>query len=206
MLTTEFFGAPQADSQALLIALHGLGDTYTGYRWLPSALGFPRLNYLLVNAPDPYYGGYSWYDFAGDCAPGILRSRALLFELLDQQRAHGFPTEKTLLFGFSQGCLMSWEVGLRYPHRLAGIIGISGYAQEPEIALNELSPAALQQRFLITHGTEDTLIPFEPVEKQVQLLKGAGLNIEWHPLVKDHTIAGAEELYLIRDFIAGSKL
>ena len=43
----------------------------------------------------------------------------------DAQREAGFPTEQTILFGFSQGCLMVLEAGLRYPHRFAGVIGIS---------------------------------------------------------------------------------
>ena len=80
----------------------------------------PWLNYLLVNAPDDYYGGFSWYDITGNHAPGVLRSRKLLFDLLDDLRARGYPTEQTTLGGFSQGCLMAIDVALRYPHRLAG--------------------------------------------------------------------------------------
>jgi predicted esterase len=204
MLTTEFHPALEKGSRRLMIVLHGLGDSVAGYRWVPSALNLPWLNYLLVNAPDPYFGGYSWYQFAGDASPGILRSRALLFELLEAQRKGGFSTEQTLLFGFSQGCLMVWEAGLRYPHQFAGLIGISGYVHEPERALEELSPVALQQRFLITHGTLDPLIPFAEVREQINILKAAGLHIDWHEFVKGHTIAGEEELQLIRDFARAS--
>ncbi|HSU56039.1 MAG TPA: serine esterase, partial [Candidatus Dormibacteraeota bacterium] len=170
MLEAEFIPAEKKSSR-LLIMLHGLGDSIEGYRWLPQALGLPWLNYLLVNAPDPYYGGYSWYDFAGDIAPGVKRSQGLVATLLDQQRAKGFPSEQTMLGGFSQGCLMSIEVGLRYPHRLAGIIGISGYICEPEKLVKELSPVALKQRLLITHGTLDPLIPFLAVRQQVGVLR-----------------------------------
>jgi phospholipase/carboxylesterase len=159
------------------------------------------LNFLLVNAPDEYYGGFSWYDFAADPGPGIERSRQLLFRLLDEQRDGGFPTEETILFGFSQGCLMAIDVGLRYPHRLAGIVGISGYVYEPERLLKELSPVALEQDLLITHGTRDPMIPFEPVRKQVSLLQSAGLRIEWHEFVKEHTIAGQAEVEVIRGFV-----
>ncbi len=126
MLDYELIPAQQPKSRRLFIMLHGLGDSIEGYRWLPEALDLPWLNYLLVNAPDEYYGGYSWYDFVGDIAPGVARSRELLFELLDEHRAKGFATEQTTFGGFSQGCLMSIEVGLRYPHRFAGIVGISG--------------------------------------------------------------------------------
>lgn len=181
--------------------LHGLGDSIEGFRWLPEAMQLPWMNYLLVNAPDQYYGGYSWYDFAGDLLPGVERSRKLLFELLDAKRAEGFPPEQTTLGGFSQGCLMSLEVGLRYPHRLAGIVGISGYVCEPEKLVKELLPVAFQQRLLVTHGTKDPIIPFAEVRQQINLLKSAGLHIEFHEFLKAHTIAGEEELNLIRNFV-----
>jgi predicted esterase len=201
-LNTEFYSARDKPSRALLIALHGLGDSTAGYRWLPQALAWPWMNYLLVNAPDPYYGGYSWYDFASARAEeGIARSRRLLFDLLDRQRAEGWPTAQTVLFGFSQGCLMTWEAGLRYPHRFAGLVGISGYVHDPQKAVKELSPVAKEQRFLITHGTWDPLIPFAQVKPQVKFLQDAGLNIEWHEFAKEHTIAGEEELDVIRRFV-----
>jgi phospholipase/carboxylesterase len=159
------------------------------------------LNYLLVNAPDSYYGGYSWFDFAGDIIPGVKRSRRLLTELLESQEAKGFPAAHIILGGFSQGCLMSVDVGLRYPKRLAGILGISGYVCEPEKLLTELAPCAREQRLLITHGTMDPMIPFVKVREQFQLLKAAGLQIEWHEFRKAHTIAGEAEMQVIRDFI-----
>lgn len=183
-----------------MVVLHGLGDSMDGYRWLPEALRLDALNYLLVNAPDEYYGGWSWYDLPGDAAPGVLRSRKLLFELLDSARERGFPAEQTLLFGFSQGCLMTLETGLRYPHRLAGLIGVSGYVHDPARLVREMPPVAAQQRVLVTHGTHDPLIPISQTRAHVQLLRSAGLQIEWREFAKEHTIAGEAELAVIRAF------
>ena len=201
MLHNELVPAKEKNSRRLMVMLHGLGDSLEGYRWMPSALHLPWLNYLLVNAPDDYYGGYSWFDFAGDIIPGVKRSRDLLFELLELQREKGFPAEQTIFGGFSQGCLMSIEIGLRSPHRFAGILGISGYVCEPEQLVRELSPVALQQRFLITHGTLDPMIPISSVRQQINTLKSAGLHIEWQEFEKAHTIAGELEISVIRNFI-----
>ena len=201
MLETEFVPAVKKNSRHLMLLLHGLGDSVAGFRWVPEALNLPDMNYLLVNAPDSYYGGFSWYDFAGNPGVGVERSRKLLFEVLDAQRAKGFPTEQTILAGFSQGCLMTIEVGLRYRHRFAGLVGISGYVHEPEQSVKDLSATARQQRFLITHGFQDPLIPFMVVRQQIYDLKAAGLNISWHEFVKAHNIAGELELSVIRDFI-----
>jgi len=133
---------------------------------------------------------------------GIRRSRGLIFELLDAQREKGFASEETTLFGFSQGCLMTIDAGFRYPHRLAGLVGISGYVSEPEELLTELSPVAARQRLLMTHGFEDPVIPFAIASEHVKVLKRAALQVSWHELVKGHTIEGEAELALIRDFVA----
>lgn len=201
MLTTEFVPASQDDGHRLMIMLHGLGDSIAGFRWLPEAMQLPWLNYLFVNAPDAYYGGFSWYDIYGHSAPGIERSRGFLFHLLDEMREKNFPNEKTILGGFSQGCLMSIEIGARYPHRLAGVVGVSGYVHEPANLVRELSPVATQQRFLITHGTQDPLIRIEQVRPQIEILKQAGLKIDWREFAKAHTIAGEAEIATIRDFV-----
>jgi phospholipase/carboxylesterase len=200
MLHSELIPAAGKDSRRLMVMLHGLGDSLEGYRWLPEAMNLPWLNYLLVNAPDEYYGGYSWFDLY-DIAPGVQRSRKLLFNLLDDLRAHGFPAEQTTFGGFSQGCLMSVEVALRYPHRFAGVVGISGWINAPERALQELSPVAREQRLLMTHGISDPLVPIDKVRPQIPLLKAAGIRIEWREFPKVHTIYGETELAVIRKFV-----
>jgi phospholipase/carboxylesterase len=204
MLTTELIPASQRTSRRLMIVLHGLGDSMEGYRWISDAMQLPWLNYLLVNAPDEYYGGFSWYDIYNTPGPGIERSRKLLFGLLDDLREKQFEADQISFFGFSQGCLMSIEVGARYGKRLAGIVGISGYVHEPEKLAKELSPVARLQRFLLTHGTEDPMIPIKGVREQIAALKKAGLQIDWHEFTKQHTIAGETEMAVIREFVRNS--
>ena len=201
MLHGKFIPAAEKNSRRLFVVLHGLGDSLEGWRWLPDALNLPWLNYLLVNAPDEYHGGYSWFDYPGDIAPGVQRSRKLLFELLDDLRAKNFPAEQITLGGFSQGCLMSIETGLRYPHRLAGIVGLSGWVFEMENLLRDLTPVARTQRLLVTQGRFDPLLPFAEVREQIQRLQAAGINVEWREYPKEHTIHGAEEIAAIREFV-----
>jgi phospholipase/carboxylesterase len=203
MLHSELVPATEprpGGTQRLMVILHGLGDSVDGWRWFPEVMNLPWLNYLLVNAPDDYYGGYSWFDL-NDMVPGVQRSRKLLFDLLDNLHAKGFPAEQITFGGFSQGCLMAIETGLHYPHRLAGIVGISGWIFELEKLVQELSPIARQQRLLMTHGTSDPMIPIDKVRRQIPLLKAAGLRLEWHEFMKAHTVAGEEEIAVIRNFV-----
>jgi len=205
-LDSVFIPAVETASRRLWIMLHGLGDSVEGYRWMPDVFQLPWMNYLLVNAPDDYYGGYSWFEFTDDgdpdvMRPGVERSRRLLSQLLGAQRVKGFPSEQTIIGGFSQGCLMSIDVGARYPQRLAGIVGISGYVCEPDRLIDELSPVARDQKFLVTHGMFDPLLPLRTTKQQINKLQLAGLNIQWHEFRKEHSIAGQAEIDLIRKFV-----
>jgi phospholipase/carboxylesterase len=200
-LTTDLIPAHEP-SKRLMIVLHGLGDSMEGYRDVPQMLRIPWLNYLLVNAPDPYYSGYSWFDL-NDRTPGVTRSRQLITGLLDAQREI-FPSEQTILFGFSQGCLMSLETGLRYPHKLAGLIGVSGWVHDEDMLLNQLSPHGREVPILWTHGTRDALIPFAEVKDQAERLRVAGLKIQWEAFPKEHTFF-PREIEVIRDFILKTK-
>jgi phospholipase/carboxylesterase len=96
---------------------------------------------------------------------------------------------------------MTLETGLRFPHRFAGLVGISGHVHDPDALVRELSPVARQQRLLITHGTHDPLIPCLPVRRQIQRLQAAGLSIDWREFPKAHAIDGERELSVIREFV-----
>lgn len=209
MLETQLVHAQDSSSKRLMVVLHGLGDSMAGYSWVPQILRLPWMNYLLVNAPDPYDGGFSWYNIlmTGPASshhafsePTVRRSVKLLTGVLEAQRDLGFSSEETMLFGFSQGCLMTLETGLRYPRRLAGLIGISGYVLAPNALLREAAPVAKQQRVLVTHGRQDPLIPFAAVKTQMEQLRAGGIALEWREFDKPHTIL-EEEIALMREFV-----
>jgi predicted esterase len=45
------------------------------------------------------------------------------------------------------------------------------------------------------------MIPFAAVREQINVLKAAGLKIEWHEFAKAHSIAGEQEVAVIRQFV-----
>ena len=86
---------------------------------------------------------------------------------------------------------MTLETGLRYPYQFAGLVGISGYVNEPENLIKKLSPIAKEQKFLITHGTTDPLLPLKKTKGHVDQLSAAGVNIQWEVFEKEHTCRNA---------------
>ena len=96
---------------------------------------------------------------------------------------------------------MTIETGMRFPHPLAGLIGVSGFVHRPESLLAEAQPHAKTHPFLLTHGSFDAVIPHSPVEKQVDRLAEAGIRCQWKVFPKEHTIYGEVELQLYREFL-----
>jgi phospholipase/carboxylesterase len=199
--TARFFPAPRP-SPRLVLVLHWLGDSMAGFFWLPEELGLAEANYLLVNAPHPYFIGYAWYDIDNP-APGVLQGRELLGNLFAELEAQGWRSADVLMFGFSQGCLMTIDFALRYPNPLAGVVGISGYALLNDGTEAEIHPQAKEQAWLVTHGAYDPLLPIARTRAQVERLQAAGIPIEWHEYPKEHTIDPVNELALLREWIGG---
>lgn len=185
----------------LLIVMHGLGDSLDGYRVLPDLLRIDELGYLLLNAPDPYFTGYSWFDIYGDMTMGIRRSRGALFGVLEQLEDQGWAAKDIGLFGFSQGCLMALDVACRYPKTLGAVVGVSGFVGFLEEYPEQISPVARTQKILVTHGSADPMLPLASTKQQIMALKGMGLSIEWREYRKEHTIDPRDEVAEIRGFL-----
>ncbi len=186
----------------VVVVMHGRGDSPAGFAWLSEAIDLPHVGYLLLQAPDEYFGGWSWYDLPPDQGPGILRSRALVFGVLDELAEQGVVSTDVVLFGFSQGCLMAVDVGLRYPRPLAGVCGASGYVMWPELAEIEATAHARALPWLVTAGHQDEVIPFGLTEQGVGHLVAAGIPIDFRGYAKGHTIDPRAELPAMRDWLA----
>jgi len=188
-------------SHQLLIVLHGRGDSADGFLWAQDVLAIDSMNFLLLTAPNPYYTGFSWYDLPPNQLPGIRESSKLLAQVLAEAESNGYTPERTFLMGFSQGCLMTLEFGARHSRRLAGYIGISGYCYDPEELLREMNSDVNHGDWLITHGTEDELLPVETTRAQMKLLNDRGFKIDYREYKKSHTIDLGRELREIREWI-----
>jgi phospholipase/carboxylesterase len=192
----------RTQNERVLLVMHGLGDSLEGYRFLPELLKIPGLHYLLVNAPDSYFTGFSWFDiYGGNPKPGIVRSRDLLVAVVDELAEQGFPASKVGVFGFSQGCLMALDLACRYPQPFGAVVGVSGYVGMLNEYPEKLSPAARAQKIFVTHGTMDNVLPLAQSESQVRALQGMGLSIDWKVYEKEHTIDPYQEVQDIRTFL-----
>lgn len=192
-------------SQGLILALHGRGDSAHGLSFLRHHLRIDNRDWLFLNAPDPWplpYGapGYSWYGLAPDHRPGIERSLQKLNDALAELASQGYARNQIVLFGFSQGCLMSLELGLRSPQPFEGIVGISGVIYDQKKLLEEMHPNSLSTPVWMSHGYQDDVLPYEGFVKLRDKLSSKLLNYHSESLSKSHTIISVE-FDLIAEFL-----
>lgn len=196
----NIFIPSKVPSKKVMIVLHGRGDSSEGFIHLPDFINMDELNYLLLDAPFEYFGGYSWYQLPPNQLPGIEYSRELLKKTLDAVFAEKFNAHESILFGFSQGSLLTFEFGARYEKVLAGYIGVSGYIYDVDKLLQELNPNARDSSWLSTHGEVDNVLPYETSKAQIEQLREGGFNVEFHSYEKDHSL-DRDELAMISQWI-----
>ena len=187
-------------SKKLMIILHGRGDSSRGFTFLPPYLNIDDMNYLLLDAPYYYYGGFSWYDLPPKQLEGIAYSSAILADTLDTLFEEEFNADESFLFGFSQGALLTFEFGARYEKVLAGYIAVSGYIYDANNLLEEMNQELKSSNWLCTHGTYDGVLPFNTSKEQVETLQNGGFDITFKSYDKDHNVA-EDELMMIKEWI-----
>jgi phospholipase/carboxylesterase len=204
MIQTDLFKSKfipaRKTSERLMIVLHGKGDSIRPFRYFDEEMGVPEMNYLLLNAPKKFLDGYSWYGDPPYERGGVLKVREMLLKLLVELEMQGWKSENIFLFGFSQGCLVSADIGMNYPKRLGGIVGISGYFHFYPRWRQQLSKDALKTPWMFTHGVQDDVLSYHETKHGVKKLRDAGFKVDWVELEKDHVLTD-EEMPLIRRWV-----
>jgi phospholipase/carboxylesterase len=196
-----------------IIWLHGLGAD--GYDFSPMAAQFQQLltapiRFIFPHAPlrsVTLNGGYvmrAWYDITGldlnarEDRSGLNETAATLDQLIQQQSDQGIPSERIFLAGFSQGCASVLYAGLRYPKRLAGIIGFSGYLPFYRTLAQEANSANLQTPIFLSHGLEDTVVPLLWAELSRKVLQEQNYPLSWHTYPMAHQVCNEQILDLAK--------
>jgi phospholipase/carboxylesterase len=204
MITTNHFKShfiPSARaSKRLMIVLHGKGDSLRPFKKFNEELDLTDMNFLLLNAPKKFLGGYSWYGEPPYLKQGVARIREKLLQLLRDLESQGWDSKNIFLLGFSQGCLVSADLALHWPKKLGGVIGVSGYFEFFPYWKKRLTNKVIQTPWMFTHGNKDDVLPLVKTRQGAEKLKSVGFNVEWTELEKDHVFVD-EDYPLIRKWV-----
>lgn len=201
--TLEFTTSPTPE--AAVIVLHGLGadgnDFVPVAQMLDPGVG---VRYVFPNAPEmpvTINNGYvmrAWYDIReGDLTQredeaGLRRSQQAIDTLIEREITRGIPAHRIVLMGFSQGCAMTLLSGLRQSHRLAGLVGLSGYLPLAATTETERNPANQHTPIFLAHGTEDPVVPLQRAIASRDQLQALGYRVDWHQYPMPHSVCPDE--------------
>ncbi len=203
--TVEIETAP--NPTVSVIWLHGLGADGNDFVPIVRELdltGCPAIRFVFPHAtaiPVTINGGYvmrAWYDILGaDIAKredeaGLRKSQISVEKLIAKEIARGTPANRIILAGFSQGCAMALQTGLRYTEPLAGLLCLSGYVPLSGVAAAERHPANQHTPIFMAHGRADPIIPIQRAEQSRDLLTSLGYAVEWHEYMMQHAVCAEE--------------
>ncbi|QHS37567.1 carboxylesterase [Alcaligenes faecalis] len=204
-----------ANPQHAVIWLHGLGADGHDFAPIVPELGLqtaPAIRFIFPHAPiQPVTinGGMamrSWYDiYVADLVrhedeSGLRQSQIEVQNLIARENARGIPTENIVLAGFSQGCAMTLQTGLRLPERLAGMLCLSGYLPLAAAVEKERHQANQNTPIFMAHGSMDPVVPLTRAEASRQQLEAMGYQVQWNVYPMPHAVC-PEEISAIGQFL-----
>lgn len=204
---------PQAQADACVIWLHGLGADGHDFEGLLPELDLPsqaKIRFIFPTAPlmpvtlNSGMMMRAWYDIASMRLreqadwENIEQSSRYVESLVREQMALGIPASRILLAGFSQGGVVALHAAIlcqRAQLNLAGVLALSTYYPE--------SPSNAEYRLdgltvLMAHGLYDNVCELGFARASKVLLERLGARVDWREYPMAHQVCEPE----IRDISA----
>lgn len=194
---------PPGEVKAVVIWLHGLGDSGHGFAPIVPELKLdPSLGirFIFPHAPvQPVTvnGGMkmnAWYDIKTMDLEnradegGVIESSALVEQILEAQIAKGISADKIILAGFSQGGVITLHLATRIAHKLAGIMALSTYMCAPQKLAEQKHSANDQTPIFMAHGRHDDVVPMHAGQSAKKVLDDCGYQVSWQDYPMPHSV------------------
>ena len=171
--------------QQAVVLCHGYGGdgkdisalAINWQRFLPDAI------FLCPNAPEicavnPQ--GYQWFDLTSEKEEIVLEKSLAAEEKLSIFLDQVFDNFKLkpanlALVGFSQGCMMSIQVGLKKKEQINCLIGYSGKVINQKHLSDNVNS---KPKILLMHGANDIIVPATHLLEAKEYLNNQGIKIK----------------------------
>jgi len=186
VLNAERRAPLSGETRSVVVFLHGYGANGADLLGLadPLAEHLPDTLFVAPDAPESCAGapfGYQWFPIPWidgsseeEAARGMQAAAADLNAFLDALLVdEDLLPEQMVLFGFSQGTMMSLHVAPRREDPLAGIVAFSGRLLQPEVLPDE---TVSRMPVLLVHGDADDVVPVQSLPQAAQALQDAGFT------------------------------
>lgn len=178
----------------LLVGLHGYGDNATAFGNISRIIQDRPIIFVVPEAPylldmGTAYG-FSWtpnMDFDDPLQESSFIGLNEAIVKLTRQIQNSHRIGQTVLFGFSQGCFMTYNIGLGNPDVFTALMPFGGWLM-PEIIGENNIPKAKHQKVFIGHGTQDTIVNYSSGEEALKYLTDSGFDVQFGSFDGAHRI------------------
>ena len=184
VLNAEKRAPVSGDTRSVVVFLHGYGANGADLLGLADPLGehLPDTLFVAPDAPEACAGapfGFQWFPIPWidgsseeESMRGMAQSVDDLNAFLDALMVdEDVLPEQVVLFGFSQGTMMSLHVAPRREDEVAGIVAFSGRLLSPETLADEV---VSRPPVLLVHGDQDDVVPPQSLPQAAEALQEAG--------------------------------
>ncbi|MCE8554856.1 alpha/beta fold hydrolase [Ruegeria pomeroyi] len=186
VLRAERKAPVSGDTRSAVVFVHGYGANGADLLGLADVLGehLPDTLFVAPDAPETIPGmpfGFQWFpipwldgsseeEARRGMEAAVTDFNAFLDALMVDE---DLLPEQVVLFGFSQGTMMSLHVAPRREDPVAGVVAFSGRLLEPDLLSDEV---VSRMPVLLVHGDADDVVPPQSLPQAAEALQGAGFK------------------------------
>lgn len=182
------------DIRSAVVFLHGYGANGADLLGLadPLAEHLPDTLFVAPDAPEACAGapfGFQWFPIPWIDGSSEEESMRGMMAAVDDLNAfldalmvdEDLLPEQVVLFGFSQGTMMSLHVAPRREDPVAGVVAFSGRLLSPETLSDEV---VSRMPILLVHGDQDEVVPPQSLPAAAEALGEAGFTDVYAHIMK----------------------
>ena len=167
-------GQPLEHAQAAMLMVHGRGASAEDILTLADQLNQPGFVYLA-----PQAAGNTWYPNRflvplEENEPWLTSALSFVRDVFAQIVSAGIPSERIILFGFSQGACLTLEFAARNARRYGGIVGLSGGLIGPDDTPRDYVGSFSRAPVFLGCSDVDFHVPKERVNESAEIFERMG--------------------------------
>ncbi len=194
-------GEPLADSQAVVIMMHGRGGTASDILALAERIGSKGCTYLAPAAKDNIWYPYGFMESLADNEPFLSSALTVYDSLIHELLDKGFSKQHLILLGFSQGAGLTAEYAVRHSERYGGIVIFTGGLIGPPGTQWQYPGSFDETPIFLGTSDRDSFVPEERVHASASIFRQMGAQVTERVYANMEHLVNDDEILIARSII-----